>query len=90
MRCCKPGLCFVVLNPRVFLASRVDFGLFFLIHKFSTFIPPPPHFTPPACVPAARTILPTMVPATVPGVVIFFLVFSGYLKFVFEVLFIGV
>ena len=40
MRCRSdwPGLCFVVLNPRVLSANRVDFGLF-LFH-------PPPPFTP--------------------------------------------
>ena len=33
--------CFVVINPRVLLANRVDFGLF-LFYKFSNFTPPPP------------------------------------------------
>ena len=33
-------VCFVVINPRVLLANRVDFGLF-LFHKFSNFDPPP-------------------------------------------------
>ena len=42
MRCCRsdwPGLCFVVINPRVLSANRVDLG--FLFHKFSI-LPPPP------------------------------------------------
>ena len=37
--------CFVVINPRVLLANRVDLG-FFLFHKLSYFtpilLPPPP------------------------------------------------
>ena len=47
MRCCRsdwPGLCFVVTNPCVLSANRVDFRLlFFLFHKFSnfTFLPSP-------------------------------------------------
>ena len=32
----------VVFNPCVLSANRVDFGLFFLFHKFSNFTPPPP------------------------------------------------
>ena len=36
-----PGfVCFVVINPCVLSANRVDFG-FFLFHKFSNFTPPP-------------------------------------------------
>ena len=34
--------CSVVLNPRLLSANRVDFGLVFLLHKFSIFTPPPP------------------------------------------------
>ena len=34
-------VCFVVINPRVLSANRVNFGLF-LFHKFSNFTPPPP------------------------------------------------
>ena len=40
------GLCFVVLNPRVLQAKRVDFGLFFfvffiiLLYKFPILLPP--------------------------------------------------
>ena len=33
-------VCFVVINPRVFSANRVDLG-FFLFHIFSNFPPPP-------------------------------------------------
>ena len=39
-----PGLCFVVINPRVLSVNRVDLG-FFLFHKFPSFdSPPPPGF----------------------------------------------
>ena len=37
-------VCFVVINPWVLSANRVDLG-FFLFHKFSNFTPPPPHAT---------------------------------------------
>ena len=43
LRCCRsdrPGLCFVVINPRVLSADRVDLS-FFLFHLFSNFTPPP-------------------------------------------------
>ena len=33
-------VCFVVINPHVLTANRVDFGLF-LFHKFFNFTPPP-------------------------------------------------
>ena len=33
-------VCFVVINPRVLLANRVDFGLFFVSYIFQ-FTPPP-------------------------------------------------
>ena len=38
-------VCFVVLNPRVLSANRVDFGLC-LFHIFSHFTPPPPSIAP--------------------------------------------
>ena len=41
MQCCRsdwPGLCFVVINPRVLSANRVDLGLF----VSSVLQPPPP------------------------------------------------
>ena len=47
MRCCRSdwsGLgfaCFVVINPRVLSANRVDFCAF-LFHTFSNFTHPPP------------------------------------------------
>ena len=41
--CCRidwAGLCFVVINPRVLLTDRVDFGLSWF-HNVSNFTPPP-------------------------------------------------
>ena len=40
-------VCFVVLNPRVLSANRVDFG-FFLFQKLSNFTPPPSSLPVPA------------------------------------------
>ena len=54
--CCRTGLgfiCFVIINPCVLLANRVDFGLFF--SKISKF-PPPPQIPPPPAEPVAIAI----------------------------------